>query len=84
MVRKGPGVRQSWSAEKQADISRPLRRNYQLENGEIALECQRRPAVSCPRGRAMTKTVMRELLILAIGCFLILVLAAGLIIHFVP
>jgi hypothetical protein len=32
----------------------------------------------------MTETVMREALILAIGCLLILVMAAALMIHFVP
>jgi hypothetical protein len=33
---------------------------------------------------ALTETVMREALILATGCFLILVTAAALIAHFVP
>jgi hypothetical protein len=33
---------------------------------------------------ALTEIVMREALILAVGCCLIMVLAAGLIAHFVP
>jgi len=45
---------------------------------------RRRSVVSChTRGRAMAETVMREAMIIAIACFLILTMAAALIIHFV-
>jgi len=37
-----------------------------------------------PAPAALTRTVMRETLVLAIGCFLILVTAAAMIVHFVP
>jgi hypothetical protein len=41
-------------------------------------------ALMAPARAALTRTVMREALVLAIGCFLILVTAAAMIVHFVP